>query len=35
MPFNKDIGSTITYQAAKPDNWQPGDYTKFVAPKNR
>jgi hypothetical protein len=29
MPFNKDIGSTITYQAAKPDNWQ------FVAPKNR
>ena len=36
MPFNKDVGSTITYQAAKVENWQPGDYTKFVnPPKNR
>ena len=36
MPFNKDVGNTITYQAAKPENWQPGDYTKFApAPKNR
>ena len=30
MPFNKEIGSSITYQSAKAANWSPGDYTKFA-----
>lgn len=34
MPFNKEVGSSTTYQAAKPDNWQPGDYTKYGSNKN-
>jgi hypothetical protein len=34
MPFNKDIGSSTAYQAAKPENWQPGDYTKFGSNKD-
>jgi len=32
MPFNREIGNTIVYQATKPANWQPGDYTKWTEP---
>ena len=34
MPFNREIGNTIVYQATKPNNWQPGDYTKWTEPIN-
>jgi hypothetical protein len=30
MPFNREVGNTIVYEAAKPTNWQPGDYTKWT-----
>lgn len=30
MPFNREIGNSVVYQAAKPNNWQPGDYTKWT-----
>ena len=30
MPFNAGVGSTNDYKAAKPPNWQPVDYTKFM-----
>lgn len=33
MPFNKNIGTSIVYQAAKPQNWQAGDYTRLNEPK--
>ncbi len=29
MPFNREVGNSVVYQAAKPENWQPGDYTKL------
>lgn len=32
MPFNREIGNTIVYQAAKPNNWKPGDYTEWTSP---
>lgn len=32
MPFNREIGNTIVYQAAKPTNWIPGDYTEWAPP---
>lgn len=32
MPFNTGVGSTITYQAQKPTNWTPGDYTRLNDP---
>ncbi|CAF1673317.1 unnamed protein product, partial [Adineta ricciae] len=28
MPFDARVGNEMTYQAAKPTNWQPGDYTQ-------
>lgn len=28
MPFDARVGNELTYQAAKPTNWQPGDYTR-------
>ncbi|CAF0715838.1 unnamed protein product [Adineta steineri] len=28
MPFDARVGNEMTYQAAKPSNWQPGDYTQ-------
>ncbi|CAF0767786.1 unnamed protein product [Rotaria sordida] len=33
MPFDARVGNEMTYQAAKPTNWQPGDYTQEV-PEN-
>ena len=32
MPFNREIGYSIVYQAAKPTNWRPGDYTEWASP---
>lgn len=32
MPFNRNVGSSVVYQAAKPQNWQPGDYTRLNEP---
>lgn len=32
MPFNKNIGTSVVYQAAKPSNWQAGDYTRLNDP---
>lgn len=34
MPFNRGVGNTIVYQAQKPTNWQPGDYTTLNEPQN-
>lgn len=31
MPFSKEVGTTVIYQSAKPNNWQPGDYTKWTS----
>jgi hypothetical protein len=30
MPFNREVGNTIDYKAAKPANWKPGDYTQWT-----
>lgn len=30
MPFNAGVGTTLNYKAAKPSNWQPGDYTNWA-----
>jgi hypothetical protein len=30
MPFNKDVGSSVDYRAAKPTNWKDGDYKKWI-----
>jgi hypothetical protein len=35
MPFNREVGSSIDYKAAKPANWQPGDYTQFMEPNEQ
>lgn len=36
MPFNVNVGTTMTYQSAKATNWQPGDYTKWTnQPQNQ
>jgi hypothetical protein len=32
MPFNRQVGNGIDYKAAKPTNWQPGDYTQWTSP---
>jgi len=32
MPFNREVGNTIVYQAAKPTNWSAGDYTRLNEP---
>lgn len=30
MPFNKDVGSSVDYRAAKPTNWKDGDYKNWI-----
>lgn len=32
MPFNRNVGTSMTYQAQKPTNWTPGDYTRLNEP---
>jgi len=30
MPFNRQVGNSIDYRAAKPTNWKDGDYKKYI-----
>lgn len=30
MPFNIAVGNGVDYKSAKPENWKPGDYTKWA-----
>jgi hypothetical protein len=32
MPFNRNVGTSMVYQAQKPTNWTPGDYTHLNEP---
>ena len=34
MPFNREVGNTIEYKAAKPSNWKEGDYKKLMENPN-
>lgn len=34
MPFNRNVGSSVVYQAQKADNWKEGDYVHLNDPFN-